>query len=171
MSGRPRISLIAAMGRNRVIGVDGGLPWHLPGDLKRFKRITMGSPIVMGRKTFESIGRALPGRENIVLSRAGFEAPEGIRVFPSMEAVLEDFASRAEPPGEVFVIGGGQIYRATLPLADRIHLTLVEADPEGDATFPEWDASEFRETGSAPGEGSEPAYRYLTLDRVRNPAS
>lgn len=124
------VTLVVAMGRNRVIGHDGGMPWHLPADLAHFKSVTMGKPIIMGRRTYESIGRALPGRENVVITRnAAFEA-EGCTVVHSLEEAL------AEREGELMVIGGGQLYREALPLATRIHLTEIDAAPEGDTTFP-----------------------------------
>jgi len=125
------------MDRNRVIGVGGKMPWHLPDDLKRFRRLTTGGTVVMGRKTFEAIGRALPGRRNVVVTRrVGFEA-EGCEVVGSLEEALV---------GDVFVIGGGEIYEQALPQADHMELTLVEAElPCGDAYFPEWRGEEWRE--------------------------
>ncbi len=133
------ISLIAAMDRNRAIGKGNALPWHLPDDLKHFKHITLGKPVVMGRKTFESLGcRPLPGRRNIVVSRNGFAA-EGAEVFASLEEALAAAQAEAE---EVMVIGGAQIYQQALPRADRVYLTRVETEVEGaDAWFPELDDS------------------------------
>lgn len=137
----PRIAMIVAMARNRVIGRDGALPWHLPEDLRHFKELTLGKPIIMGRLTWESIGRPLPGRANIVVSRVpDFEAP-GAEVVPSLEAALARAGEIAGPDGEIMVIGGAQIYRAALPLAERIYLTRIEVDAEGDAMFPELDPS------------------------------
>jgi len=135
----PEIVLIAAMGRNRVIGVDGGMPWHLPADLKHFKTVTLGHPIVMGRRTFESIGRALPGRRNIVLSTSMNAVPEGVDLHESFDQALATIDDEA-----VMVIGGGQLYAETLPRADRMELTLVDAEPAGDTHFPAWDRTAWR---------------------------
>jgi dihydrofolate reductase len=129
------ISLIVAAATNNVIGVNGGLPWHLPDDLKRFKAITMGKPIVMGRKTFESIGQALPGRKNIVIStQAGFRAG-GCDVVASTAAAI----ASADGADEIMIIGGAQIYRLFLPMATRVYLTRVHAEITGDASFPPLD--------------------------------
>lgn len=138
---RPRLSLIAAVGSNRVIGRDGALPWHLPEDLKRFKALTMGHTIVMGRKTHESIGRLLPGRHTIIVTRQRGYRVDGATVVHSIEEALDRAAG-----DEVFVIGGGEIYAAALPLADRLHLTELALAPEGDARFPAFDHSHWRET-------------------------
>lgn len=136
------ISLIAAMDRNRGIGRGNALPWHLPDDLKHFKRLTLGKPVVMGRKTFESLGcRPLPGRPNWVVSRSGFQA-EGVEVFASLEAALAQGRQRYD---EVMVIGGGQIYAQALDKADRLYLTRVETEIEGaDTWFPQWDREAWR---------------------------
>jgi len=135
------ISLICAMGRNREIGVGGRLPWHLPGDLARFKGLTAGHAVIMGRRTHESIGRPLPGRRNIVLSRNPACAAPGCEVFFSIESALR--AARAGPGGdrEVFVIGGAEVYREAMPLAGRLYLALVDDSPAGaDAFFPDYSA-------------------------------
>jgi dihydrofolate reductase len=137
-----RISLVVAMARNRVIGRDNALPWRLPADLAYFKRVTMGHPIVMGRRTYESIGKALPGRKNIVVSRnPDFRAP-GCTVVTSLDAAWQ----AAGDADEVCVIGGTTLFEETLPVADRIHLTQVEAEVEGDTYFPEFDRGEWKET-------------------------
>ena len=129
------------MALNRVIGRDNALPWRLPADLAHFKRVTMGHPIVMGRRTYESIGKALPGRESIVVTRnAAFQAP-GCTVVPSLEAAWR----AAGDADEVCVIGGSSLFEETLPMADVIHLTEVEADIQGDTYFPEFDRGEWRE--------------------------
>jgi dihydrofolate reductase len=138
------ISLIVAASTNNVIGNDGELPWRLSDDLKRFKAVTMGKPIVMGRKTFESIGRPLPGRQNIVISRQDGFAADGCDVVQSIEQAVE-VAGVVE---EIMVIGGSQIYAAFLPLADRIYLTRVHAEVEGDAFFPSIDESKWRDSAS-----------------------
>ncbi len=131
------ISLIAAMDRNRAIGRGNALPWHLPDDLKHFKQVTLGKPVVMGRKTFESLGcRPLPGRPNLVVSRQGVQA-DGVAVFATLEAALQAAQREAE---EIMVIGGGQIYAQALPWAERLYLTRVETEIDGaDTWFPEWD--------------------------------
>ena len=129
-----RISLVAAMANDRVIGKDNQMPWHLPADLAWFKRTTLGHPVVMGRKTFESIGRPLPKRVNVVISGDADFAPEGVTVVRSPEQALEVVADNEE----VMVIGGGAIYQAFLPHADRLYLTFIDLDVEGDTRFPEW---------------------------------
>jgi dihydrofolate reductase len=133
------ISLIAAMDRNRLIGNNNQLPWHLPVDFAHFKSVTMGKPVVMGRKTFLSIGRPLPGRQNIVLSRDADFQPENVDVARDFDQALQ-LAGSAE---EVMVIGGSTIYQLVLPRAQRVYLTVVEAEFEGDAWFPELDLSEW----------------------------
>ena len=158
------ISVVVAASTNNVIGADGGLPWRLPEDLKRFKEITMGKPIVMGRATWESIGRPLPGRRNIVITRQADYEADGCDVVASIEAALQLVADA----DEVMIIGGGKIYEQTLPMADRIYLTRVHATVEGDTFFPELDDGEWREVGreSYPAqEGREHAFDILTLDR------
>lgn len=138
----PTLSLVAAVAENGVIGRGGAMPWHLPADLAHFKRTTMGKPIVMGRHTFEAIGRPLPGRRNIVVSgRPGF-APEGVEVAPDLAAALA-LTGDAE---EVMVIGGGTLYRAALPLARRIYLTRVHGEFEGDTRFPDLAPADWRES-------------------------
>lgn len=128
-----KISLIVAMASNRAIGLNGQMPWHLSADLKRFKQITMGSPVLMGRKTYEAIGRPLPGRENLVISRNGdFQAP-GCQVFAAIEPALQAYQDRAQ----VFVIGGATLYQALLTQADELYLTLIHRDFTGDTFFPE----------------------------------
>ncbi len=135
------ISLIVAASTNNVIGFKGDLPWRLSGDLKRFKALTMGKPIVMGRKTYESIGRPLPGRQNIVVTRNPDFVAEGCDVVSSVDAAIEA-AGDAE---EIMIIGGSNIYDAFLPRAHRIYLTRVQAEVEGDTFFPELMPSEWRE--------------------------
>ena len=135
------ISLIVAASTDNVIGVAGGLPWHLSDDLKRFKALTMGKPIVMGRKTYESIGRALPGRQNIVITTQDEYAADGCDVVASVEEAI----AVAGDADEVMVIGGGEIYRLFLPLAERIHMTRVDVDVEGDTVFPEISDEVWRE--------------------------
>ena len=162
--------LVAAVADNGVIGRDESLPWWLPGDLKHFKKITMGKPIVMGRRTFDSIGRALPGRSNIVLSgNANFRA-EGMRTAPNLDAALaiaEDEAKRLGV-GEISVIGGRTLYAETLPRAARIYLTEVHAKPDGNVHFPTFDRSEWNEVArEGPLQGAHDAhpYSFVVLDR------
>jgi dihydrofolate reductase len=134
------ITLIAAMDRARAIGRGNTMPWHLSDDLKRFKALTLGKPIVMGRKTFESIGRPLPKRRNIVLTRDQNFHAEGVEVIHSLEAGLADLE------GEIMITGGGEVYTLALPLAQKMHLTFVDTLVEAaDAFFPEWNQSEWRE--------------------------
>lgn len=164
------IALILACADNGVIGRAGGLPWHLSGDLKFFKAQTLGKPVVMGRKTFQSIGRPLPGRPNLVVTRDAAFRPPGVEVFAGVEAALARARTLAAESGaaEVMVIGGGEIYALTLPLARRIYLTEVHASPAGDTTFPELDPAEWREVRRDPpvsgGEG-QPDYSIVVLER------
>lgn len=136
------ISLIAAMGENRVIGRDGDLPWHLPDEMRYFVRTTTGHTVIMGRKTFESFGHPLPRRRNIVITRDRAFAPQGAEVAHS----LSDALAMAAGDGEVFIAGGGEIYRQALPRADRLYLTVVHASPAGDTRFPAFDDSGWKRT-------------------------
>jgi dihydrofolate reductase len=133
--------MIAAVARNGVIGAGNAIPWRLPTDFAYFKRTTMGKPLIMGRKTFESIGKPLPGRTNIVVTRRAGYRPDGVVVVGSLAAGLTDADEIAAADGvdEVFVAGGGEIYREAMPLADRLYITHVEAAPEGDVRFPDID--------------------------------
>jgi dihydrofolate reductase len=135
------ISLIAALSRNRVIGVNGGLPWRLPDDSKHFRRTTMGKPVIMGRINWESLPKPLDGRDNIVVTRQRDYEASGCTVVHSIEDALEV----AKDADEIMIIGGQDIYAATLPLADRMVLTFVDAEVEGDTYFPEFDAGYWRE--------------------------
>jgi dihydrofolate reductase len=138
-----RLAIIVAVADNGVIGKDNALPWKLPDDMRHFKQVTMGKPIIMGRKTFESIGKALPGRTNIVITRNGAFTAEGVRCVSSLEEALQVAAQTVsmEPAEEAVVIGGSEIYQAALPLADRLYITEVHANVEGDTVLPrvEWD--------------------------------
>lgn len=136
---RMRVTLIAAIADNGVIGHGNDLPWHLPADLRRFKRLTMGHHLILGRKTFDSIGRALPGRRMLVLSRGRPRLPEGVHHAATFESALE--RARQAGDDEAFVAGGAEIYRLALPRADRLQLTRVHAEVEGDVRFPEVDWS------------------------------
>ena len=143
-----KISLIVAVSRNGAIGLNNQLPWYLPEDLKYFKSVTMGKPLIMGRKTFDSIGRPLPGRANIVLTRDPQWTSDGVEVVQSVEQALVagEIACEAADVDEIMVIGGEQIYRMTIDLADRIYLTQVDADVEGDAFFPDIDLNNWSQT-------------------------
>lgn len=166
-----KLALIAALAQNRVVGIDNKLPWHLPEDLKYFKRVTTGKAVVMGRKTYESIGRPLPNRTNIVITRnQDFTAP-GIEVVTSLEAALElaENISLINGVDEVMVIGGAQIYEATLPRADRLYLTHVHADVEGDAYFPNVNMNEWKELGRedyAASETNPYDYSFVVYDKA-----
>jgi dihydrofolate reductase len=142
-----RVSLIAAMAANRVIGqaIEGkhGLPWHLPADLRRFKTMTMGHPLIMGRKTYDSVGRPLPGRRTIVVTRQPGWSATGVEVVHSLDEGLRA-AAAGDGVEEVFIAGGGEIFQEALPRADRIHLTRIEKDFPGDVYFPELDAAVWR---------------------------
>lgn len=141
-----RLSLLVAMAKNRVIGRDNKLPWHLPADLKHFKFLTMGKTIVMGRKTYESIGKPLPGRVNIIITRQeGYEVP-GATVVSSIDDALLMCEKIRSINGENFIIGGEELYRQTLKICQRIYITEIQRDFEGDVYFPEVDPNEWEET-------------------------
>jgi dihydrofolate reductase len=142
MMGRPLLSLVVAMARNGVIGRDNAMPWHLPDDLKHFKALTMGKPMLMGRKTFAAIGKPLPGRTSLVLTRDPAWRAEGVIAVRSLDEAFE----KAGSAPELCVVGGAEIYNLTLPIAQRIHLTQIHADIPGDTVFPPLDASEWHET-------------------------
>jgi dihydrofolate reductase len=162
-----RINLIVAMAKNRVIGIDNKMPWHLPADFAWFKRVTMGYPVIMGRKTFESIGRPLPGRRNIVISRNPQWRAEGCDVFASLDAAFASCKDNAD----VFVIGGATLYSEALPQTDSIYLTEVDAAPHGDTFFPALDTAQWHERSREHrGADEKNAYAmdFVILDRVRN---
>jgi dihydrofolate reductase len=140
-TGKTRVSVVAALARNRVIGIENRLPWRLPEDLAHFKALTLNHPILMGRKTFESLGRPLPGRTNIVITRNADYAKNGCLVADSISAALALCAG----VDEVFFIGGAELYAQVIPLADRLYLTEVNIEAQGDAWFPDYDRSAFRE--------------------------
>ena len=146
-----KLSIICAVSQNGVIGRNGGLPWHLSEDLRYFKRVTMGKSIIMGRKTFESIGRPLPGRTSIIVTRNRSYEVENARVVDSLADAFElaENISYIDGNDEAFVIGGSELFKEALPLADRMHLTLVHADVEGDTWFPEFDPDEWQEVSRA----------------------
>lgn len=163
-----RLAAIVAMGRNRCIGIDNSLPWYLPEDLKHFKAKTLGKPVVMGRKTFESIGKPLPGRTNIVITRNPEWSAPGVRVVGDLAEGIEMAKAQAEISGheEAMVIGGAEIYTQAMPHLERLYITEVDAAPEGDAFFPalegDWDE---QESEVFLPEGNKPGYAFKTLAR------
>jgi dihydrofolate reductase len=162
--GRPLVSLVVAMTRDGVIGRDNAMPWHLPDDLKHFKALTMGKPMLMGRKTFAAIGKALPGRTTLVLTRDRVWQAPGVTVVHSLD---EAFQAVSSVP-ELCVVGGAEIYKLTLPIAQRIYLTRIQASIPGDTVFPALDMSQWRETGSIEHPADERhacAMTFSTLDR------
>lgn len=164
MTATARVVVIAAVANNGVIGVRGALPWRLPDDLKRFKALTLGKPVVMGRKTFESIGKPLPGRTNVVVTRNEAFRAEGCVIAHSFDDALAAIAAAPE----VCVIGGAALYAAALPRATRLELTEVDAAPDGDARFPAFDRSRWREVAReihAADERHAHAFTFVTLER------
>ena len=158
------VSIIAAMDRNRLIGNKNQLPWHLPADLAHFKQVTMGKPIIMGRKTYESIGRALPGRTNIVLTRSPDFNAKGVLIANTLQQALDYVAAEEE----VMIIGGSTIYELALPRTDRLYLTCVESTYEGDAWFPEFDLEQWHIIASeehTADEKNTSDYRFVTYAR------
>jgi len=161
---KPVISIIAAIGGNNVIGLKNTLPWNLPADMKHFKQLTKGKPIIMGQKTFESIGKPLIGRINIILTLDKNFTPFGCQIAYSIKEALEIVKNSKE----VMICGGESIYRQFLPLADRIYLTLIEGDFEGDVFFPEFDLSSWKEVErveNKPDRENPYKYTFLTLER------
>ena len=161
-----RIALIVAMAENHVIGRNNQLPWRIPADLRHFKALTLGKPVIMGRKTYESIGRPLPGRDNIVITADSAYQAEGCQVVHSVEQALEAAGSCEE----AMIIGGANLYRQTLENADRLYLTLVKAEPEGDTWFPEIELQQWREIerqAHAADESNEYDYDFVVLERAR----
>ena len=159
------ISIIVAMAKNRVIGANGAIPWHLPGELKRFKALTMGHSIIMGRKTWESIGRLLPGRKTVIVTRQpGYRVP-GATVAHS----LDDAITACGNDTEIFVIGGAELYAQALPRAGRLYLTTVDAEVAGDTLMPEFDPGSWRETSStsfAVDERHRYPFRCVNYERI-----
>lgn len=159
------ISMIAAMANDRVIGKNNQMPWHLPADLQHFKRITLGKPVIMGRKTYQSIGKALPGRRNIVISRQTLHLPDAETV-NSVEQALQLLAGCEE----VMIIGGGEIYRQCLPLADRLYLTQIALETDGDAFFPDYESVGHWHTCDeeihSPDTKNPYHYRFITLEKT-----
>ena len=166
-----RVAIIAAVAENGVIGRDGGLPWRLSGDLRRFRALTIGKPVVMGRKTYQSIGRPLPGRRNIVITRNSARLSGAVEAAPDLRAALDRAAIAAAELGadEVFVIGGAAVYREALTMADIIHMTEVHATAEGAVTFPLPLDAEWREVSRerrSAGDGDDHDYSFVTFERT-----
>ena len=164
-----RVALIAAVSENGVIGRNGGLPWRLSNDLRHFRKVTTGKPVVMGRKTHESIGRPLPDRENIVITRNACLESEGVIAVPDFESALARAAALIGAANEVVAIGGEAIYRTALPHADRFYLTEVHAIVEGDVCFPERINAEWREVSRVlcrAGAGDDHDHSFIVLDRI-----
>jgi len=160
-----QIIIIAALSDNYIIGIDNKLPWSLPKDLRHFRELTLGKPIIMGRKTHESIGRILPNRRNIVLSRNKDFSPTDCEVYNSLEQALNKLHSYPE----VFIIGGTDLYQQALPLATKMYLTLVHHDFIGDAYFPKWDAKEWevvKQQDFQPDESNRYAFSFIVLRRA-----
>lgn len=161
---KPRISVIAALARNRVIGVENRLPWRLPEDLAHFKALTLGHPVLMGRRTFESLGRPLPGRTNIVITRNAGYRRDGCVVAGSIPAAIALCADA----DEIFFIGGADLYAQVIPLADRLYLTEVDTEADGDAWFPAYDRDAFREISREPhtgGKGDALRFDFVVYER------
>ncbi len=164
----PRLSILVAMARNRVIGQHNKLPWHLPADLKHFKLLTMGHVIVMGRKTYESIGRPLPGRTNIIITQQKNFAVPGATVVNSIEDALLACEQANAADSECFVIGGEKLYRQTIAMCQRMYITEIQRDFEGDTIFPEYDPSGWKETQREkyfPDNDNAMEYHFVVLDR------
>lgn len=159
---RPRLSIIAAMAKNRVIGIDNTLPWRLPEDLMHFKALTIGHHILMGRKTFDSLGRPLPGRTSVVITRSKNLQLPGCIVANS----IEDAIAACNQDSEIFIIGGAELYLQALDFADRIYLTEIQAEFEGDALFPEFDGGLWQESERRPGNsGNGLEYDFVIYDK------
>ncbi|MFQ6370790.1 type 3 dihydrofolate reductase [Shewanella sp. YIC-542] len=157
-----QIALIAAMANNRVIGKDNNMPWHLPEDLRHFKQVTMGKPVVMGRRTFQSIGRPLPGRQNIVITREAQLQFAGV----TMASSLSDAVAKADTCDELMIIGGGQLYQEALPLADKLYLTHIELDVAGDTWFPQWDDGSWLKIAEDSNRSADGlAYHFVTYQK------
>lgn len=160
------ISLLVAMGKNHVIGFENDMPWHLPEDLKYFKEKTTGHTIIMGRKTYDSIGRVLPNRRNIVLTRQKLDFPKEIEVIRDINQIYQ--WNKANPDQELFIIGGGNLYNQVLPYADRMYITEIDENFEGDTFFPTFEANEWTLTSKVKGErNNDNPYEYYFLQYDR----
>lgn len=159
------LSMVMAMDNNRLIGKDNGMPWHIPGEQAYFKDITMGKPIIMGRKTHESIGRVLPGRKNIVITRNADWQAEGVETCLTLEAALE--VANQESTDEIMIIGGAAVCELAMPQTDRLYLTVIEGEYEGDTWLTSYHEEEWEEVSckAMPAQEGVPAFRYLVLER------
>ncbi len=166
-----KTSIIVALAKNRCIGADNKMPWHISDDLKHFKALTTGHPVIMGRKTFESIigylDKPLPNRDNIIISRSDFKNEFNVPVFSDIKTAIEHGKELAlnQNKGELFIIGGAQIYAQSIEYANSLHLTKIHRNVEGDAFFPEFDENEWLETGRIDQLDHNPPYSFITLDR------
>ncbi len=170
MSAAPTVVVVVAMARNRVIGRDGDMPWHLPGDLKRLKALTWGKPLIMGRRTWDSIGRPLPGRTSIVVTRDPAFSAEGAAVVRDFDAAFAAARDDARERGcdEIIAFGGASVYAWALPIAGRLEITEIDVEPDGDTWFPEIESSDWREVNrqAVPATDDAPAHRFLTFERL-----
>ena len=160
-----RLSIVAALSDNKVIGLNNQLPWHMPADLKRFKALTLNKPVIMGRKTYESIGKPLPKRDNIIITRNADYRVDGCQVLPSLNVAMA-ICSQQE---EVMIMGGASIYTYALPLTERMYLTLIHTTMKGDTFFPEWRADEWQETAREEHLADNKNiydYSFVTLERL-----
>ena len=159
-----RVSIIVAMDKNNLIGASNQIPWHIPGELKRFREITMGKPIIMGRKTHESIGKPLDGRENIVLTKNEEINLEGVKCYSNLNDIFSSFRNEKE----VFVIGGSQIYEITLPIANRLYITMIDREYLGDTWFPKVDYSKWKtiERNKIIEKTTQTEYSNIIYDRI-----
>lgn len=158
------ISFVVAMAHHRVMGKNNAMPWHLPADLKHFKKITTGKPVIMGRKTFESIGKALPNRRNIVITRNAEYIAPGCDVVDSLQSAL----ALVSDQDEICIIGGAQIFQEALPMADRLYLTFIDLEVDGDTFFPAWNPAEWKEVSRevfSPDSNNAYALEFVVLDR------
>ena len=161
--GKPRISIISALAKNRTIGIHNTLPWRLPEDLKYFKALTLGHHILMGRKTWESIGKPLPGRTTVIITRGDTPAPEGVKIAHSLQQAIALCGNDME----IFFVGGAELYAQALPLVDRLYLTEIQTEVEGDAWFPNYDRAHWREVSRdrRHDEANGMAYHFVVYDR------
>lgn len=154
---------IAALSKNRAIGKDGDLPWHIPEDLKFFKEKTLNHCVIMGRKTFESLKKPLPNRTNVVVTKNPNWSAEGCEVFSSIDAAL-DFCKQKTPDKDIFIAGGGEIFKSTLNITDKLYLTLIDSEFEGDAFYPEWQ-EKFKLTEKRAGQHKDLTYHFCVFHR------
>lgn len=161
---KQRISIISALAKNRIIGIYNALPWRLPEDLKYFKSLTLGHHILMGRKTYESIGKPLPGRTTVIITRGSYSSQEGAKIAHSLREAIEICGGDEE----IFFVGGAELYAQALPLADRLYLTEIQAEVEGDAWFPEFDRGQWHEVSRDKryDEVSGMDYHFVVYDRI-----